>query len=83
MTAASSRSSVREIRLTAIGLTLGVAGALVLSRFLTSMLFGVTPYDAPTFIAAALILTVISTIACLVPARRAARVDPLTSLRHE
>ncbi len=73
----------RGMRLTAIGITLGVAGALGLTRFLSGMLFGVTPYDAPTFVAAVIVLMAIAALACYVPARRAARVDPLTSLRYE
>ena len=65
------------------GVAIGVAGALALTRFLTTMLFGVTPTDTATFIVVSLTLAVVALIACLVPARRATKVDPLEALRYE
>ncbi len=65
------------------GVAIGVAGALALTRFLTTMLFGVTPTDTATFIVVSLTLATVALIACLVPARRATKVDPLEALRYE
>jgi predicted permease len=66
-----------------IGLALGVAGALAAGRLLGGMLFGVTPADAPTYLAVAGSLLLVVIIACILPAMRAARVDPLTNIRSE
>ena len=65
-----------------IGLTLGLAGAFGLSRVLTALLVsGVTPNDPTTFIAITVLLSAVAMAACLIPARRATRVDPLVALR--
>lgn len=69
--------------LLAIGLTVGIGLALGASRAATSLLFGLKPYDAATFVVATGILAVIAVAASYVPAWRAARVDPLEALRHE
>src|SRR5687767_12663256 len=66
-----------------IGLGAGVAAALLVSRFMQSLLFQVKPTDAATFISIAVLLAVIAFIATYGPAKRAARVDPLTALRTE
>jgi putative ABC transport system permease protein len=63
------------------GLSLGVLGALALSRLVGGLLFGVAPTDPVTFAAVALVLVLVATLACFVPARRAATVDPLVALR--
>jgi putative ABC transport system permease protein len=65
------------------GVAIGVAGALALTRFLTTLLFGVTATDTLTFVAVSLIFFVIAMCASLIPARRATKVDPLTALRYE
>ena len=65
------------------GVAIGVAGALALTRFLTTLLFGVTATDKLTFFAVSLIFFVIAMCAALIPARRATKVDPLTALRYE
>jgi putative ABC transport system permease protein len=65
------------------GIAIGVGGALALTRFLTTMLFGVTPTDTRTFVVVSLALGVVALIACLVPARRATKVNPLEALRYE
>jgi len=71
------------VLLTTLGITMGVAGAAGLTRYLRGMLSGLTPLDLPTFFAAALLLAGISMIASHGPARRATRVDPVVALRSE
>ena len=66
-----------------IGLALGVPGAWFLSRYIGSQLYGVAPADVGTGAGAAMILAVVTTAACLLPARRASRIDPIQALRHE
>jgi hypothetical protein len=67
--------------LCAAGLAAGVAGALVLTRWLATELHGVSPFDPLTYLAVAATMSVVTVLACLVPARRAMRVNPLTVLR--
>ncbi len=69
--------------LTALGLFLGIAGALGLAQFLSSMLFNVGKYDPATFAEVAGILAVVALLACLIPARRAIKVNPIVALRYE
>jgi len=71
------------LRLTLAGVLLGLAGALVASRFLTTLLFGVTPTDPIVYLLAAAWLAAVALAACAGPARRATRVDPLETLRAE
>jgi putative ABC transport system permease protein len=70
-------------RLVGLGLVVGIAGSLVLTRFLAVMLYGVTAHDPVTYAAIALLLACVAALACLVPARRATKVDPLIALRAE
>jgi putative ABC transport system permease protein len=69
--------------LTGVGITLGLFGAGVFTRYLAGLLFGLTPLDPTTFIAVALVFGAVATSAALVPARRATNVDPLIALRYE
>jgi ABC-type antimicrobial peptide transport system permease subunit len=69
--------------LTAIGIALGLAAAVWLTRFLEGMLFGVTPLDFPTFAVVAAAFATLAGVASFLPARRAAKVDPLVALRCE
>jgi putative ABC transport system permease protein len=71
------------LRLTLTGVVAGTAGALALARFFSSLLYGVKPTDPVTLIAVSLILTAVALLACYVPSRRAANVDPMVALRHE
>jgi predicted permease len=67
----------------AFGVVAGLFGSLALTRFLQSMLFSVKPTDPATFVTIAALLGAVTLLACLVPAHRATRVDPLIALRHE
>ena len=69
--------------LVAIGLGAGLIGATIVTRFLRSMLFSVTPTDPATFGAIAALLAAVALFACFIPARRATRVDPLVALRED
>jgi len=62
---------------------LGVISALAVTQLMASMLFGVTPSDPATFVVVAVLLSAIALLACYVPARRAAKVDPMVALRYE
>ena len=73
----------RGAKTAGVGLALGLAGALLLSRSLAKFLFGVSPADPLTFCAVALLLAATSLAATLLPARRAARISPMEALRNE
>jgi len=73
----------RGVLLSLAGLVMGFAGSLALTRYLSSLLFGVAPFDTITFVCVSVVLIAVCLIACLVPARRATKVDPLVALRYE
>ncbi len=73
----------QSLRLTAVGLGVGLIGAFALSEVLSGFLFGVLPFDVPVFLGASVVLGGVAVLASLSPALRAVRVDPATVLRGE
>jgi putative ABC transport system permease protein len=85
---ARSRDIIRMVtgqglRLTLAGLALGLAGAFALTQVMAPLLYGVTPTDPLTFIMISLALACAALLACLIPARRATKIDPMIALRCE
>ena len=70
-------------RLAAAGAAIGLVGAAALTRFMSTLLFAVSPYDPVTFILVATFLLAVAAAACIIPARRAIKVDPIVALRYE
>jgi putative ABC transport system permease protein len=66
-----------------VGVVIGVSGALVLSKYMESLVFGVKPRDPSVFVTVAVVLSLVAWAATYFPALRASRVDPMEALRHE
>ncbi len=73
----------QAMTLALIGVAAGAIGALVLTRLIRGLLFGVSSFDPLTFVAMAMVLLAVTALACIIPARRATKVDPLIALRYE
>ena len=73
----------RGVAMAFIGIVLGIAASLGLTRFLAGLLYGVTAVDPITFIVISILVLIVSVIASYIPARRATKVDPLVALRYE
>jgi len=71
------------MKLTLVGIGVGLLGAFALTRLMATMLFGVAPTDATTFASIAVLLIVVALLACYLPGRRATKVEPTISLRYE
>jgi ABC-type antimicrobial peptide transport system permease subunit len=85
----ASRSDVLRLvvidglKLTVLGLGLGIAGAIPTTRLISSFLYGVVPHDVAVFVGVTTLLTGVALVASYIPARRAASSDPMNALRHE
>jgi putative ABC transport system permease protein len=71
------------VLLIAIGVALGIVAAVYLAQFVETQLYGIEPLDVPTFVGAVGVMAAVALVASYLPARRAARVDPLVALRYE
>jgi predicted permease len=70
-------------KLSIVGFVIGAAAAVVMTRFIKSLVFGITTTDPVTFVGAAILLMIVALLACYLPARRATKIDPMVALRYE
>jgi len=70
-------------RMTVIGIIIGIAAAIALTRLMSGMLFGVKPFDPATFVSVSVLLSLVALFACYMPARKAMKVDPMEALRQQ
>jgi putative ABC transport system permease protein len=73
----------QSVGMTAVGLALGIGGALALTRYLTGMIYGLSAYDPAAFASVSALLAIVAVAASFIPARRATKVDPMIALRYE
>jgi len=73
----------QALTVTLCGLALGLAASAALAKYRSKLLYGVTAYDAASYVVVPVVLTVVAVVACVIPARRAARIDPAITLRAE
>ena len=71
------------LQLILTGWAVGMSASLIVTRFLASLLFEVSPTSLPTFLSVSLLLATVALFACYIPARRATKVDPMEALRYE
>jgi ABC-type antimicrobial peptide transport system permease subunit len=89
MAIGSSRGAVlrlvfgEAVKLVGVGVGLGLAGAVLLTRLIANLLYGVAPFDATTLASVSILLAGVALVASYVPARRAANINPIDSLRYE
>jgi ABC-type antimicrobial peptide transport system permease subunit len=89
MALGAQRSDILKIvlgegaRMVVFGVAAGLIGSAILTRFLQTLLFEIKPTDPITFVVLTALLASVALLACLIPAKRASRVDPLMALRHE
>ena len=73
----------RGIGMTLAGVAIGLVGVALTTRYLSSLLFGVSPFDLPTLAGVCVVLLVVALLACYLPARRASRINPVSALRSD
>jgi len=78
-----SKTLILGVMLALLGVAVGLIASLVLTRWMSSLLFGVQPTDLPTLAGVSFLLVSVAAVACWIPARRATKVEPVVALRYE